>query len=107
ASQSSDVLDGGLTPHPEGRGLRRAVEAALRDADVAPDAIDAIVPLGCGAAAHDRAEAAALRAVFGERLERVPLITTKANVGLCAAATSAIDIAVGALSLHHQTLPAR
>ncbi|MBL1219170.1 MAG: hypothetical protein D8M59_16960 [Planctomycetes bacterium] len=108
AGQSCDLKRSGLEPHPDGQGLQGAIRQALANADVTADRIDAIVPMGMGVAVYDTAEAAALRAVFGpSRLERIPLITTKPNVGLCAAASSAMDIAAAACCLDRQMLPAR
>lgn len=108
AGQSCDLKRSGLEPHPEGRGLQGAVRQALANAGIRPDQVDAIVPMGMGVPAYDRAEAAALAAVFGaERLATIPLVTTKPNVGLCAAASSALDIATAACCLDRQMLPAR
>lgn len=107
ATQSADLSACPPKPDASGDGLADAIEQALNDASTQADAIDAIVPMGCGDATYDAAEAAALRTVFGLHLPRIPLVTTKPNVGLCAAATSALDVAVGALCVHHQALPAR
>ncbi len=107
ATQSADMSTCPPRPDASGEGLADAIEQALSDASVNADAINAIVPLGCGDPTYDAAEAAALRRVFGERLSEIPLVTTKPNIGLCAAATSALDVAVGALCVHHQSLPAR
>jgi len=107
AGQAVDLCSGHITPNAKGEGLRSAIEQALRDARIEAEAIDAIVPLGAGTSAYDTAEANALRGVFGDRLKEIPLVTTKPNVGMCAAAAGAIDLAAGALCLRHQTLPAR
>lgn len=107
ASQSIDMQGGGLVPHADGNGLVNAIDAALRDASVSADEIDAIVPMGLGVTSWDLAEANALKRTFGVRLAQIPIITTKPFLGTSSAATSALDIAVGALCLHHQTLPAR
>lgn len=108
AGQSCDLQNHGLKPHPEGKGLAAAIRRALTSSGIIADDIHAIVPMGMGTPAYDQAEVAALLSVFGEHLlSTIPLITTKPNLGLCAAATSAIDIAVGALCLKHQVLPAR
>ncbi|MCL4198708.1 MAG: hypothetical protein KJZ69_14570 [Phycisphaerales bacterium] len=107
ATQSADLSACPPRPDSSGEGLADAIRQALGDASIDAEAIDAIVPLGCGAPEYDAAEAAALRRVFGDRLARIPLVTTKPNIGLCAAATSAIDVAVGALCVLTQSLPAR
>lgn len=88
-------------------GYRFAVEAALRDAGVHPDEVDAIVPLGCGVPEADLAEAGALRAVFGERLTRIPIVTSSPNIGNCMAGAGALLALIGAKCVHEQRLPAR
>jgi 3-oxoacyl-(acyl-carrier-protein) synthase len=55
----------------------------------------------------DRAEAEALRAVFGARLEQVPLVTIRPNVGDCQAGNGGLQVAVAAMCLREQRLPAR
>lgn len=107
ATQSADMSQCPPKPDASGDGLAIAIEQSLGDARVKADAIDAIVPLGSGQGDYDAAEAAALRTVFGLNLPKIPLVTTKPNIGLCAAATSALDVAVGALCVSNQTLPAR
>ena len=107
AAQSCDLRNGRLAPGQDGTSLRYAIERALGDAELEGSDIDTIVPMGIGAADYDRAEASALSAVFGERLCEMPLVTTKPNVGQCASAAGAIDIAAGALCVYHQALPAR
>lgn len=88
-------------------GYESAVRNALDDARMTPDQIDAIVPMASGIPALDRAEVAALRAVFGDRLARVPLVTLTPNVGMCSAGSAALQVAVAAGCLHQQRLPAR
>lgn len=52
-------------PHPEGTGLRRAIELTLRRSGVSPDQVDYVSAHGTGTAANDPVEAAALLSVFG------------------------------------------
>lgn len=92
---------------PAGDGLRLAIEAALADAGLEPGQIDAIVPTGAGVAQADAAEADALRAVFGERLAGIPLVTIRPNLGDCQAGNGALQVAVAARCLREQKLPAR
>jgi len=90
-----------------GDGVRFAVEAALADAGIAPTDIDAIVPTGSGIRDEDSEEAAGLRAVFGDRLAQIPLITVTPFVGQTVAGHGGIQLAVGALAVKHQHLPSR
>lgn len=86
-------------------GLATAVNAALRDANAAPDQIDAIVPQGCGCPAIDRAELGALRHVFGDDLERIPLVTITPAIGETNAARGGIQVAVAARAIRNRHLP--
>ncbi len=90
-----------------GDGVRFAVEAALADAGLKPDSMDAIVPTGLGIAGDDAEELAGLRAVFGKRLGSIEMITLAPAIGDSVAGQGALQLAVGALALKHQRLPAR
>ncbi len=95
----------GLEAEPQ--GIADAIELALAQASTGPEAIDAIVPLGSSIPGVDRAEAAAIERVFGERARRIPLVTTIPNTGNCNAGAGAVAVSVAAMSLREQTLPAR
>ena len=88
-------------------GLERAVREALRDAGVGPESIDAIVPGGFGIPSVDMGEALTLRAVFADRLARIPLVTCKPNIGACSAGDGALLAAIGAMCCLEGKLPAR
>jgi 3-oxoacyl-[acyl-carrier-protein] synthase II len=102
AGQSSQYYD-----QPEDPGYEYAIRNALDDARLNPTDIQAIVPLASGMHALDRAEAAALDAVFGGRLPSIPLVTLSPNIGNCFAGAGGLQAAVGAWCLHSQSLPAR
>lgn len=87
-------------------GLELAIRAALRDANAAPEDIDAVVPHGSGTAALDEAEIGALSAVFGARLPQIPLVTLVPMLGDCYAGNGGIAVAIGAASVFQQRLPA-
>ena len=71
------------------------------------DEIDAVVPTGAGVVEADAAEAWALRAVFGDRLAGLALVTTRPNLGDCQAGNGALQVAVACRCLREQRLPAR
>lgn len=89
------------------QALVDAIEAALRDAGLNAGDIDAVVPLGLGVPDLDRREAGALKSVFGERIGSVPLVTLSPNVGNCSAGQGGIMVAVAAMAICRQALPAR
>lgn len=90
-----------------GEGLQQAIRAALKDAGVRPEEVDAIVPQACGEPRADASEAAALRAVFGARLKDIELVTSVPALGDCAAGNGGILASIGAMCVREQKLPAR
>src|SRR5262249_12059307 len=93
-------------PHPEGAGARRALEGALEDAGVAPEAVDYVNAHGSGTRQNDEGEIATLRAVLGARVARVPISSSKSQVGHCLGAAGAIEAAVTVLALEQALVPA-
>ncbi|MAY74847.1 MAG: hypothetical protein CMJ31_09085, partial [Phycisphaerae bacterium] len=88
-------------------GVSLAAARALRDAGVSADEIDVIVPSGYGVPAVDVGEFNALRAVMGDRLAEIPMLTLAPSIGLCAAGHGALQIAAAAACLREQRLPSR
>jgi 3-oxoacyl-[acyl-carrier-protein] synthase II len=88
-------------------GLTLAINAAIKDAGLTAGDIDAIVPQALCVPKHDAAELEALKEVFGSRLSSIELVTLSPMLGDCAAGSGALQVAAGALCLHHQKLPAR
>ncbi|MEM9882493.1 MAG: beta-ketoacyl synthase N-terminal-like domain-containing protein [Planctomycetota bacterium] len=105
ASQTIHPVARNRTPDPDGLGIAAAARAALREAGLGPDDIDLIFPFGLGHPDWDRPEAAALTAVFGDRLGHVPVLTPKAHVGNLGAGSGGFDLALAAAVLRDQQLP--
>jgi 3-oxoacyl-[acyl-carrier-protein] synthase II len=105
ASQTVNPATRNREPDEQGRSIRGAILAAMREAEVGPERIDLIVPFGSGIPAYDRAEAAALRSVFGPRLAAMPLLTSKQAVGNCGAGAGSIDVCMAARALAEQHVP--
>ena len=83
--------------------LRRAITVALDDAGMRPDEIDVVFADASGVPAADRAEAEALRAVFGPR--GVPVTAPKTMTGRMYAGAGAVDLVTAALSLRDGVIP--
>lgn len=94
-----------ITPHPEGRGLTRAMYSALREADTSPEAIDYVIAHGSGTKLGDSSEAKALHKVFGTAANDLAASSIKPSTGHLVAAAGALNAAVAALAIHHQILP--
>lgn len=90
------------SPHPEGLGARLAMQAALRSANLAVDAIDYINLHGTSTPANDSAEGKAIAALFGQR---VPCSSTKGATGHTLGAAGAVEAIVCALALREGFLP--
>lgn len=91
----------------QNRGLRFAIERALRDAGITANEIDAIVPQAPGSKIEDEGEGHTLKLIFGERLSRIPLVTLSPNIGNSWAGSGGVATAVAAMMLSTQTIPAR
>lgn len=92
-------------PDPEGRGAAAAMLAALGDGGLGPEAVTFVNAHGTGTPHNDVAEASALRFVFGERADRVPVTSTKSMVGHLLGAAGGIEAVLTAMSIVHRVLP--
>ncbi|MFJ2744336.1 beta-ketoacyl-ACP synthase II [Streptomyces sp. NPDC087440] len=92
-------------PHPEGVSVRRAMREALRDAGLGPEDVDYVNAHGTGTQLNDKAELASLRAVFGERIEQIPVSSTKSMTGHMIGAAGAVEAIVGALAINEGVVP--
>jgi act minimal PKS chain-length factor (CLF/KS beta) len=84
-------------------GLRRAAEAALADAAVAPADVDVVFADAAGSAELDRAEAAAIREIFGPGA--VPVTAPKSLTGRLHAGGGPLDVATALLAIRHGVVP--
>ena len=78
-------------PHPEGRGAWQAMQHALDDAGVGPDAIDAVNAHGSGTPKNDVMETVALKRLLGTRAAAVPISANKSMIGHLIAAAGAVE----------------
>lgn len=92
-------------PDPGGDGALRAMSSALQDASIGPGSIDHINAHGTGTQLNDEIEATAVRRVFAESWERIPVSATKSVTGHCIAAAGAIEVGACLLPLHRGVLP--
>ncbi|MET9402992.1 beta-ketoacyl-[acyl-carrier-protein] synthase family protein, partial [Kitasatospora sp. NPDC002965] len=92
-------------PEPEGEGAARAIEAALARAGVAPAEIGYVNANGTGSPLADRAEASALRRVFGEHAARLPVSSSKAVHGHALEASALLELVVTISALNEGLLP--
>ena len=90
------------SPHPDGLGARLAMESALRDAGLAPGAIDYINLHGTGTPANDTMEDKAVVDLFGRQTR---CSSTKGWTGHTLGACGAIEAIIAALAIENGFLP--
>jgi 3-oxoacyl-[acyl-carrier-protein] synthase II len=92
-------------PRPDGSGIEKAMAAALADAGLSADEVDAVGAHASGTKRNDPAEAAAIRRLLGARADRVPVTSTKAGTGHLLAAAGAVSFAQAVLAVARSSLP--
>jgi 3-oxoacyl-[acyl-carrier-protein] synthase II len=86
-----------------GKGLARAMRAALDRAGLTPADMDHVNAHGLGSPEADAWEARAIREVFGPDM---PVFAAKSYFGNLGAGSDLSELAVSILALHHGTVPA-
>ena len=71
--------------------LFRAIELALEDAGVGPDAVDYVNAHGTSTPLNDPSETQALKLALGEDARRVPISSTKSATGHLLGASGAVE----------------
>jgi 3-oxoacyl-(acyl-carrier-protein) synthase len=86
-------------------GFVDAAQLALANARMTPKDIHCLSAWGPGHPKIDAAEAAAMRAVFGEQLLNVPTVSIKGSIGNPFAAAGAIQVGCAAMGLREGVIP--
>lgn len=92
-------------PSPDGGGARRAMQNALYDARLAPEAVDYINAHGTSTPAGDKIESDAVKAVFGDHAYQLALSSTKSMTGHLLGAAGGIEAIFAILALRDQVAP--
>lgn len=94
-------------PAPHGEGAQRSMRMALKDAGVAPDAIDYVNAHGTSTGVGDIAESEALAAVFGAHAtdKKLWVSSTKSMMGHLLGAAGAVESAICALAISEGRIP--
>jgi minimal PKS chain-length factor (CLF/KS beta) len=88
-----------------GHQLARAMSLALERAGIGPDEVDVVFADAMGTPADDAAEVDAIREVFGDRAEQVPVTAPKSMVGRLYAGGAPLDVAAALLAMRDGVLP--
>jgi 3-oxoacyl-[acyl-carrier-protein] synthase II len=97
------TTDIGHITRPTSGGQAAAMRSALQSAGLDAAVIDAINAHGTGTPANDGVETAAIKAVFGERAQQIPISATKAMHGHLLGAAGALECVLSLLAMQHAT----
>ena len=90
-------------PHPQGDGAIRAINQAIKEADISQNDIDYILAHGTGTAANDKVEVKALETIFGSR-KIPPLSSIKSMIGHPMGAAGAIGLIASLQMMGNNTM---
>ena len=92
-------------PDPEGRGLERAIRAALAQAAVAPADLEFVSAHGTATPVNDPIETAAVKRVLGPRAHAIPVNSIKPTMGHTMGAAATLEAIMCLLAYRHGVIP--
>lgn len=93
------------SPEPEGIGGAKAMERAIKDAEINPEEIDYINAHGTSTHLNDTTETMAIKKAFGEASKKVKISSTKGNTGHLLGAAGAIEAIFCVKAIQDQIIP--
>lgn len=92
-------------PSENGEGAAAAMRNALRDAGLAPEAVDYVNAHGTSTEAGDVAESQAIESVFGAHAQKLAVSSTKSMVGHLLGAAGAVEAIFSVLAIRDNIAP--
>ena len=92
-------------PHPDGEGAISVMKNCLKNADIKPHEVDAINMHGTSTPLGDKAEAKAIKEVFGDHAYNININSTKSMTGHLLGAAGAIEAISCVLSIKYGIVP--
>jgi 3-oxoacyl-[acyl-carrier-protein] synthase II len=93
------------SPEPEGTYMAKAIEMALKDANINPEEVNYINAHGTSTPLNDKTETLAIKHVFGEHAKKIPVSSTKSMIGHLQGACGSIESIVCALAIDNKFIP--
>ena len=92
-------------PHPDGEGAISVMKNCLKDAKINADEVDAINMHGTSTPLGDKAEAKAIKEVFGDHAYNININSTKSMTGHLLGAAGAVEAISCVLSIRNGIVP--
>ena len=92
-------------PDEEGRGATRAMTLCLADAQASTDIVDYINAHGTSTGLGDLAETVAMKKVFGPRVKKLMVSSTKSQLGHLLGASGGVELIASALAIRDGVIP--
>ncbi len=92
-------------PHPEGIGAKKAMKLAVEDAGMTLNDVDYINAHGTSTPYNDKFETTAIKSLFGEQANKIPVSSTKSMTGHLLGAAGAVEFIACAKALHCGIVP--
>lgn len=93
------------SPDPEGRGGARAMQAALADAQLPPEAVQYINAHGTSTPAGDELEILGIKQTFGDHSKKLAISSTKSMTGHLLGAAGSVEAIFCLLAIRDQVAP--
>ena len=92
-------------PAPEGAKASECMKLALKDAGVAPEAVDYINAHGTSTPMNDKNETLAIKSLFGEHAKKLAISSIKSMTGHLLGAAGGIEVIATALTIKNSVIP--
>lgn len=92
-------------PAPEGEGGKRAMEKALSDGEISPEAIDYINAHGTSTPYNDQFETMAIKSVFKDHAKKLAVSSTKSMTGHLLGAAGGVEAIASLMAIKHSVVP--
>ena len=90
---------------PDNKASVKAIEIALKDANLKPQDINHINAHATSTVENDKAEYQTLQKIFGEYLKDISVTANKSLIGHCLSAAGAIEAVIAILTLNNSLVP--
>jgi 3-oxoacyl-[acyl-carrier-protein] synthase II len=90
---------------PDGAPIIAALQGAIDDAGLSPDAIDYVNAHGTGTPENDKMESLGLMQVLGERMQSVPISSNKSMIGHTLTAAGAVEAVISLMTIAEGRIP--